>query len=93
MSTDVIFKKVRSIVPGKVNDVSSDVIKSVEEAIYELNVPAPCLEGIWLKAGAIVGSSDNITPAPGQPMSARMVISSSGKRPHLVSPCKLSWSI
>ena len=82
------LKKVQSTLPGKVNEVFSDVGMPVEEAIELLNIPAPCLEGIWQKAGMILSSSSNVASAPGQPMSARMVVSSSGKRPHLVSPCK-----
>ena len=85
------LKKVHSTLPGKLNVVSSDITMPVDEAIELLNIPAPCLEGIWQKASMILSSSDNVTSAPGQPMSARMVISSSGKRPHLVSPCQVRY--
>lgn len=41
----------------------------------------PCLQGIWRKAEELLNS-------PGNYGQARMVLSRSGQRPHLVVPCK-----
>ena len=53
-----------------------------------INVPFPCLEGIWKKAVDLISTPGNITPAPGHSPEVKMVASYSGHRPHLVIPCK-----
>ena len=60
-------------------------VQSVSELV---NIPLPCLEGIWKKATALLNTSHAVSLAPGHPDEARMVMSSSGQRPHLVLPCK-----
>ena len=53
-----------------------------------LNLPSTCIEGIWLKAGELLQKENAIVPAPGQSPEARMVLSYSGKVPHMVTPTK-----
>ena len=55
-------------------------VKSVSEVVV---VPLTCLEGIWKKATDLLNSPQSISPAPGHPVKARMVMSR-GHRPHLV---------
>ena len=54
----------------------------------KVSVHLDCLKGIWKKAEELLQSPTSMSPAPGQPESARMVISRGGKRPHLVVPSK-----
>ena len=60
----------------------------VEAAATNLNVPLTCVEGIWKKANELIRNPDAIVPAPGQTPESRMVLSYSGKVPHLVTPTK-----
>ena len=60
-------------------------VKSVSEVV---TIPLPCLEGIWKKATDLLNTPRSISPAPGHPNEARMVMSLTGHRPHLVLPCK-----
>ena len=60
-------------------------VSSVSEGIA---VPLPCLQGIWNKATELLNTPRAVTSAPGHPEEAKMVMSSSGQRPHLVLPCK-----
>lgn len=53
-----------------------------------VNVPLPCLKGIWQKASELLASPDKIVAAPGHSPEAKMVASHTGPRPHLVLPCK-----
>ena len=46
------------------------------------------LEGIWTKASEQISTNDAIVPVPGQDSGARMVLSYSGKVPHMVTPKK-----
>ena len=57
----------------------------------KLGLPADAIKGIAKKAAEILQSDGAIVSAPGQPADARMVISHSGKRPHLVLPKKKKW--
>ena len=60
---------------------------SVETASELVNVPLNCLEGVWAKA---INTSNTIVPLPGQDPEACMVLSYSGKLPHImVTPNKL----
>ena len=61
---------------------------SVEDASEQVNIPLNCLEGVWAKASELVNTSNAIVPAPGQDPEARMVLSYSGKLPHMVTPTK-----
>ena len=60
-------------------------VSSVSEGIA---VPLPCLQGIWNKDTELLNTSRAVTSASGHPEEAKMVMSSSGQRPHLVLPCK-----
>lgn len=56
----------------------------------KLGLPLLAVEGIAKKAAEILQTDGAIVNAPGQPSSAKMVISRAGKRPHLVLPKKKS---
>ena len=51
-----------------------------------INLPVTALEAIGAKAKELLDTEGAITPAPGQSPDARMVLSRTGKRPHLVTP-------
>lgn len=53
-----------------------------------MNVPIACIEAIWHKAAELLQTDSAMVPAPGQSPDARMVLSYSGKQPHLVVPSK-----
>ena len=52
------------------------------------NIPITCVEGIWTKAMKLLQEENGIVPAPGQSPEARMVLSYTGKAPHMVTPTK-----
>ncbi len=54
----------------------------------KLGLPAEAIAAIAKKAAEIIQTDGAIVNAPGQPGDAKMVISRSGKRPHLVVPKK-----
>ena len=58
------------------------------EVAAGLNVPITCVEGIWNKAVKLLQEENAIVPAPGQSPEARMVLSYTGKTPHMVTPTK-----
>ncbi len=60
----------------------------VQSAVKGFNVPIMCLEGIRRKATELIGNESAIASAPGQSEEAKMVLSHSGKTPHLVTPSK-----
>ena len=60
----------------------------LESASEQVNIPIKCLEGIWTKASELISTNDAIVPALGQDSGARMVLSYSGKVPHMVTPKK-----
>ncbi len=60
----------------------------VESVAAAVSVPLPCLQGVWKKATELLNTPQAISSAPGHPDEARMVMSRSGQRPHLVLPCK-----
>ena len=60
----------------------------VQSAAEGMNVPLTCMEGIWRKAGELLQDPDAMVAAPGQGPEARMVLSYTGKAPHLVTPVK-----
>ena len=61
---------------------------SCEDFSKDVIVPLKCLEGIWEKATQLLNTDGAIVPAPGQKPEARMVLSYSGKIPHMVSYIK-----
>ena len=64
----------------------------ISTAATLVNVPIACLEGIWIKAKRLLETNGAIAPAPGQLREARMVLSYSGKAPHIVTPKKNDFS-
>ena len=57
-------------------------------ASKQVNLPLTCIEGIWRKAIELINNPDAMSCAPGQPPESRMVLSYSGKNPHLVTAAK-----
>ena len=72
----------------QIGATKSQLTVSVESAAKSLNVPLTCLESIWRKAMELISDSNAIAPAPGQTEGSRMVLSYSGKTPHLVTSLK-----
>ena len=60
----------------------------VHEVASEVTIPLACIQGIWTKATKLLSTAGSTVPAPGHCTEARLVLSRSGKRPHLVLPCK-----
>ena len=61
---------------------------SAEEFQEGLKIPLQAVQAIWRKAEELVGNSNAISPAPGYDSTCKMVISRSGKCPHLVTSSK-----
>ena len=66
----------------------SSLSKQLVSIAPHLGLPAAAIEAIARKASEILKVEGAIVPAPGHDSTARMVISKSGKRPHLVLPKK-----
>ena len=84
MSTSYIDEHLDSAIPISSSALSIDV----HTAAVKLNIPLICLEGIWEKAKQLITTEGAIALAPGQDPQARMVLSYSGKAPHMVTPKK-----
>ena len=69
-------------------EASKHLSVDVNTVAASVSVPLECLKGILQKAEELRNSQHGMSPAPGQPEEARMVLSCSGKRPHLVLPSK-----
>lgn len=67
-----------------VRHLSVDVLSAAKG----MSVPLTCMEGVWRKARELVCNENAMVHAPGQSLQARMVLSHSGKAPHLVTPNK-----
>ena len=67
---------------------SSELSLDVSTATTLVNVPVTVLEGIWIKAKRLTETAGALAPAPGELPEAKMVLSYSGKPPHLVIPKK-----
>ena len=76
-----------SDLPEQTSDAPSLSV-DLESASKQVNIPLKCLEGIWGKASQLITLDNAIVPAPGQDPEARMVLSYSGKMPHMVTPKK-----
>ena len=74
--------------PSQMVVVAHELSLDVETAATQLNIPISCLEGIWSKASKLIVTDGALTPAPGQSSKARMVLSYSGRVPHMVVPKK-----
>ena len=80
--------------PGSRGDVTGDSPGPLElsvdlsSASMITNLPSVCLKGIWGKAKQLLNTPGSIVPAPDSLSLARMVSSSSGQRPHFISPLK-----
>ena len=57
----------------------------------QVNILFSCLQGIWNKAGELLSTAGSIVSAHGHCPEARLVLSRSGKRPHLVLPSKAGF--
>ncbi len=66
----------------------SSLSKELVQLSPHLGLPVAAVEAIARKASEILNEDGAIVPAPGHDSNARMVISRSGKRPHLVVPKK-----
>lgn len=66
--------------------VTTSPLIDVETVAQSVSIPFPVLQGIWQKAEELIDAPNSITSAPGHSTEARMVLSRSGKRPHLVVP-------
>ena len=73
------------------SDTSHSSVLSAKLSVLsgKLGLPNVAIDGIAKKAAEILQTEGAIASAPGQPAEARMVISRSGKRPHLVIPKKM----
>ena len=69
-------------------EVSKRLSVKVNTVAASVSIPLECLKGIWQKAEELFNSPHGMSSAPGQPEEARMVLSHSGKRPHLVLLCR-----
>ena len=58
---------------------------SLDDGAKSVTVPYKCLEGIWHKATQLINTEEAITLAPEHAPEARMVLSYTGKVPHLVT--------
>ena len=59
----------------------------------KLGLPSAAIDGISKKAAEILCSDGAIVHAPGHPTNAQMVVSRTGKRPHLVLPKRKSGGL
>ena len=82
-------------IPGDKEQLSSSTLSAgvqlsvrPEEFHTGLKIPLAAIQGIWKKAEELVTDPSAISPAPGFDTKSRMVVSRSGKRPHLVSCSK-----
>ena len=77
---------------GSSSSSSNSVVRSLSVNVNTIaayvSIPLQCLKGIWQKAEELLQLFNGMSSAPGQPESARLVLSRSGKWPHLVLPNK-----
>ena len=65
----------------------------VESAAKELHIPLTCVQNIWRKASELLNKKCAIVTAPGpSDDNAKMVLSFSGKTPHLVTATKREYA-
>ena len=84
----VSVKPLTSSSPSQMVVVAYELSLDVETAATQLNIPISCLEGIWSKASKLIVTDGALTPALGQSSKARMILSYSGRVPHMVVPKK-----
>ena len=69
--------------------VSSKQIPISPETFHSgLKIPLASVQGIWQKAEELLRNTNSISPAPDCDNKSKMVISRSGKRPHVVACMK-----
>ena len=61
----------------------------VHQVASEVTIPLACIQGIWTKATELLSTSGSTVPTPGHCTEARLVLSRSEKRSHLVLPCEV----
>ena len=79
---------IESSLPSSSPQLSSALSVDVQEFASNVTIPLACLQGIWTKATELLLNTGSTVSAPGHPTESRLVLSRSGKRPHLVLPCK-----
>ena len=79
---------VESSLPSSSPQLSSALSVDVQEFASNVTIPLACLQGIWTKATELLLNTGSTVPAPGHPTESRLVLSRSGKCPHLVIACK-----
>ena len=87
-SSDGDVRSCPEIQYGRGNSLLKTLSVDVDSAIKAVNLPATCLEGMWSKAADLLHKEHAIAPAPGHSPEAKMVLSYSGKSPHMVTPVK-----
>ena len=88
MSQEQRQAHLKKVSAAQVNELTQSHSKSLSMNIRDvetlINIPLPCLQGIWEKAADLISTPGNITPAPGHPPEVKIVTSYSGQRPCLV---------
>jgi hypothetical protein len=77
-----------SVIELQIRSSLSLSAEEASESLSKLNIPLTCIVGVWRKTTDLLMNKDAIAPAPGHTLEARMVLSYSGKSPHLVTPNK-----
>ena len=67
------------------NNSPSSISRELMPVAHNINLPTAAIEGIARKASDILNTADGIVQAPGYGNDAVMVLSKSGKMPHLVT--------
>ena len=90
--TDLSDTSIVNPSPSTSERLSSGTVLSVDvhELASEVTIPLTYLQGIWTKATELLSTAGSMVPTPGCDSGARLVLSHSGKHPHLVLPCRSS---
>jgi hypothetical protein len=94
MSRDQREKHLKKVAHAQIKCLesdSADLHKSKELSIDPqkfqsgLNIPLPSVQAIWNKAAELISQPNLIVAAPGHGTESKIVLSRTGKRPHLVT--------
>ena len=77
-----------TIQPGDSCEDKKELSIDMNIVLKQVNLPLTCIEGIWRKAIELINNPNAMSHAPGQSPESRMVLSYSGKNPHLVTATK-----
>ena len=87
--TDVKIQPINdSLQQGDWIEDKKELSMDVNIASKQVNLPLTCIEGIWRKATELINNPNAMACAPGQSPESRMVLSYSGKNPHLITVTK-----